>query len=168
MIDLTSSIMKAVPQETKRSKLWEEWRPMKRLLACSARADFRHELTELIRMACSLANEKQALMSGSGIADGVSAYVQDNYDDMNLSVSMIGGHFGITPQYVSRLFKEQSGQGLHDYISQVRTAAAKKLLQEGVTIEEISSRVGFSSSSAFIRVFKKYEGITPGRFKNLQ
>ena len=168
MINLTSSIMKAVPQETKRSKLWEEWRPMKRLLACSARADFRHELTELIRMACSLANEKQALMSGSGIADGVSAYVQDNYDDMNLSVSMIGGHFGITPQYVSRLFKEQSGQGLHDYISQVRTAAAKKLLQEGVTIEEISSRVGFSSSSAFIRVFKKYEGITPGRFKNLQ
>lgn len=150
----------------KRSKLWEEWRPMKRLLACSTRADFRNELTELIQLACSQASEK--LASNSGIGDQVSAYVQDHYADINLSVSMIGAHFGITPQYVSRLFKEQSGQGLHDYISQVRTAEAKKLLQQGVTIEEISSRVGFSSSSAFIRVFKKYEGITPGRFKALQ
>ncbi|ETT44389.1 MULTISPECIES: AraC family transcriptional regulator [unclassified Paenibacillus] len=166
MIDLSSSIMKAVPQEMKRSKLWEEWRPMKRLLACSTRADFRNELTELIQLACSQASEK--LASNSGIGDQVSAYVQDHYADINLSVSMIGAHFGITPQYVSRLFKEQSGQGLHDYISQVRTAEAKKLLQQGVTIEEISSRVGFSSSSAFIRVFKKYEGITPGRFKALQ
>ncbi|MEK3837122.1 MULTISPECIES: AraC family transcriptional regulator [unclassified Paenibacillus] len=168
MIDLTSSIMKAVPHETKRSKLWEEWRPMKRLLACSTRADFRHELTELIQMACSKATEKLALVSNSGIGDEVSAYVQNHYADINLSVSMIGANFGITPQYVSRLFKEQTGQGLHDYISQVRTAEAKKLLQEGVTIEEVSSRVGFSSSSAFIRVFKKYEGITPGRFKTLQ
>lgn len=166
MIDLSSSIMKAVPQETKRSNLWEEWRPMKRLLACSTRADFRNELTELIRLACSKASDK--LASNSGIGDQVSAFVQDHYADINLSVSMIGANFGITPQYVSRLFKEQSGQGLHDYISQVRTAEAKKLLQEGVTIEEIASRVGFSSSSAFIRVFKKYEGITPGRFKALQ
>ncbi|KAI7256420.1 hypothetical protein KC345_g10991, partial [Hortaea werneckii] len=167
MLDLSSSIMKAVPQETNRSKLWEEWRPMKRLLACSTRADFRQELTELIQMACSIAVEKLALVSNTRIGDEVSAYVQDHYADMNLSVSMIGAHFNITPQYVSRLFKEQSGQGLHDYISRVRTAAAKTLLQEGVTIEEISARVGFTSSSAFIRVFKKYEGITPGRFKSL-
>ncbi|MRN53704.1 AraC family transcriptional regulator [Paenibacillus monticola] len=168
MIDLTSSIMKAVPQETQRSKLWEEWRPMKRLLVCSTRGEFRQELMELTRMACSKANEKLALMSNTGIGEEVSVYVKDKYADMNLSVSMIGAHFGITPQYVSRLFKEQIGQGLHDYISQIRTTEAKILLQEGVTIEEISSRVGFSSSSAFIRVFKKYEGITPGRFKNLQ
>ncbi|WP_379140958.1 AraC family transcriptional regulator [Paenibacillus sp. sgz500992] len=168
MIDLTSSIMKAIPQEAQRSKLWEEWRPMKRLLVCTTRGEFRQELMELTRMACGMANEKLTLMSNTGIGEEVSAYVKDNYADINLSVSMIGAHFGITPQYVSRLFKEQTGQGLHDYISQIRTGEAKTLLQEGVTIEEISSRVGFSSSSAFIRVFKKYEGITPGRYKNLQ
>ncbi|MBW4084287.1 AraC family transcriptional regulator [Paenibacillus sp. S150] len=168
VIDLTSSIMKAVPQENQRSKLWEEWRPMKRVLVCTTRGEFRQELLELTGIACGMANEKLALMANTGIGEEVSAYVKDNYADINLSVSMIGAHFGITPQYVSRLFKEQTGQGLHDYISRIRTAEAKALLQEGVTIEEISSRVGFSSSSAFIRVFKKYEGITPGRFKNLQ
>ncbi|KWX76190.1 AraC family transcriptional regulator [Paenibacillus riograndensis] len=168
MIDMTSSIMKAVPQETQRSKLWEEWRPMKRLLVCTTRGEFRQELMELTAMACGMANEKLTLISNTGIGEEVAVYVKDNYADINLSVSMIGAHFGITPQYVSKLFKEQTGQGLHDYISQVRTEAAKAYLQEGITIEEISARVGFSSSSAFIRVFKKYEGITPGRFKNLQ
>ncbi|ASA23268.1 AraC family transcriptional regulator [Paenibacillus donghaensis] len=168
MIDLASSIIKAVPQDTKSSMLRDEWRPMKRLLVCSTRGEFRQELTELIRMACSKASEKLTLISNTGIGEEVSAYVEQQYADTNLSVSMIGAHFGITPQYVSRLFKEQTGQGLHDYISRIRTAEAKLLLQDGVTIEEISSRVGFSSSSAFIRVFKKYEGITPGRYKNLQ
>ncbi|WP_379161514.1 AraC family transcriptional regulator [Paenibacillus sp. sgz5001063] len=168
MIDLSSSIMKAVPQETQRSKLWEEWRPLKRLLVCTTRGEFRQELMELTAIACGMANEKLTLMSNAGIGEEVAAYVKDNYADINLSVSMIGAHFGITPQYVSKLFKEQTGQGLHDYISQIRTAEAKALLQDGVTIEEISMRVGFSSSSAFIRVFKKYEGITPGRFKSLQ
>lgn len=168
LIDLSSSIMKAVPQEAKGAPLWEELRPMKRLLACSTRAEFRQELMDLTRIACSKGSEKLSLVSNAGLGGEVSAYVQEHYADLNLSVSMIGGHFGITPQYVSRLFKEQTGQGLHDYISQVRTSAAKPLLQEGVSIEEISSRVGFSSSSAFIRVFKKYEGITPGRFKSLQ
>lgn len=168
MIDLSSSIMKAVPQETQRSKLWEEWRPMKRLLVCTTRGEFRQELMELTAIACGMANEKLTLMSNTGLGEEVSVYVKDNYADINLSVSMIGAHFGITPQYVSKLFKEQTEQGLHDYISQIRTAEAKVLLQDGVTIEEISARVGFSSSSAFIRVFKKYEGITPGRYKNLQ
>lgn len=168
MIDLTSSIIKSVPQETQRSKLWEEWRPMKRILVCTSRAEFRQELMELTAMACGMVNEKLTLISNKRIGEEVSAFVKDHYADINLSVSMIGIHFGITPQYVSKLFKEQTGQGLHDHISQVRTEAAKALLQEGVTIEETSARVGFSSSSAFIRVFKKYEGITPGRFKNLQ
>ncbi|MFB5674097.1 AraC family transcriptional regulator [Paenibacillus terreus] len=168
MVDLASSIMKSIPQEAKQSALWEEWRPLKRLLACTTRVEFREELMELLKMACSKVQEKLSMLSNPGIGEQVTAFVQEHYNDLNLSVSMIGAHFGMTPQYVSRLFKEQTGQGLHDFISQVRTNEAKSLLRQGATIEEIAARVGFASSSAFIRVFKKYEGITPGRFKNLQ
>lgn len=168
MIDLASSIMKSIPPEARESLMREEWRPMKRLLACTARGEFRQELIEMLTLACSKVNEKLSLISNAGIGEEVAGFVRDNYADINLSVSLIGARFGITPQYVSRLFKEQTGQGLHDFIGQVRTGEAKLLLQQGVTIEEIASRVGFSSSSAFIRVFKKYEGITPGRYKNLQ
>ncbi|MNE32853.1 Bifunctional transcriptional activator/DNA repair enzyme AdaA [compost metagenome] len=84
-------------------------------------------------------------------------------------MSLIGDHFRLTPQYVSRLFREQTGQaGLHDYISQTRIEAAKLLLLQGTSIDETAARVGFASSHAFIRVFKKYEGITPGKYKMIQ
>ncbi|MOA16486.1 Bifunctional transcriptional activator/DNA repair enzyme AdaA [compost metagenome] len=95
--------------------------------------------------------------------------MQQNYSDKNLSVSLIGDQFRLTPQYVSRLFREQTGHGgLHDFISQTRIEAAKALLLEGTSIDETASRVGFASSHAFIRVFKKYEGITPGKYKTIQ
>ncbi|MNI80913.1 Bifunctional transcriptional activator/DNA repair enzyme AdaA [compost metagenome] len=82
---------------------------------------------------------------------------------------MIGDEFRLTPQYVSRLFREQSGEsGLHDYINHTRVEAAKELLLKGVSIDETATTVGFASSHALIRVFKKYEGITPGKFKTIQ
>lgn len=168
MIDLASSMMKSVPLEAQHAQIWEESRPMKRLLACTTRGEFRQELLQILQMVCDKINEKLALLSNTGIGEQVAEYVEKNFDDSNLSVSMIGAEFGITPQYVSRLFKEQMEVGLHDFISQTRTSKAKLLLQQGASIEETSAKSGFSSSSAFIRVFKKYEGITPGKYKNLQ
>lgn len=168
MIDLASAIMKSVPQEARPLSTRDEWRPMKRLFSCTTREEFREELLGMLTAACGSVRQKLTELSGTRIGEEVSAFVGERYGDVNLSVSMIGAQFGLAPQYVSRLFKEQTGQGLHDYISQVRINAAKSLLQEGGTIEEVASRVGFSGGNAFIRVFKKYEGITPGRYKNLQ
>lgn len=168
MIDLASSIMKSAPAGTRQEQQGEKWRPLKYLLACTTRAGFRTELMLILEMACSRINEKKSLLSSPGIGEQVSAYIEQNYMDLNLSVSMIGAEFGINAQYVSRLFKEQMGQGLYDFINQTRISKAKILLGQGISIEETSLKSGFSSSNAFIRVFKKYEGLTPGKFKNIQ
>ncbi|AEI40628.1 helix-turn-helix domain-containing protein [Paenibacillus mucilaginosus] len=168
MIDLASTMLKTLPQEARRSAQWEERRPVKRLLACSTRAEFRQVLMEIVTLVCGRVNEKLSLAANPGVGSQVEEYVKANYADDNLSVSMIGAHFGITPQYVSKLFKEHAGQGLHDFISQYRVTQAKGLLDRGSPIEETAAKVGFSSSSAFIRVFKKYEGITPGKYKSIQ
>ncbi|MBB3112849.1 AraC-like DNA-binding protein [Paenibacillus phyllosphaerae] len=168
LIDLASTMIKMVPQEARRTSFWEEQRPVKRLLACTTRAEFRQELMEILAIVCELVNEKLALASNTRIGEQVAAYVAEHYADVNLSVSMIGAHFGITPQYVSKVFKEHNGEGLHEYISQTRIRQAKQLLGGGAQIDETALAVGFASSSAFIRVFKKYEGITPGKYKTIQ
>ncbi|GGF81048.1 hypothetical protein GCM10010912_27680 [Paenibacillus albidus] len=168
MIDLASSIMKSAPAGTGPEQQGDKWRPLKHLLACTTRADFRKELLLILEMTCGRINERKSLLSNPGIGEQVAVYVKRNYMDVNLSVSMIGAEFGINAQYVSRLFKEQMGQGLYDFINQTRISEAKLFLQQGISIEEVSVQTGFSSSNAFIRVFKKYEGLTPGKYKNIQ
>ena len=50
----------------------------------------------------------------------------------------------------------------------VRINKAKELLKrEELTIAQIGQAVGYSNANAFIRVFKNYEGITPGKYKSM-
>ena len=51
-------------------------------------------------------------------------------------------------------------------MNELRIKAAKKLMEkEGITIKEVAEQVGFTSDIHFIRIFKKYENITPGVYK---
>ncbi|MDQ8733941.1 AraC family transcriptional regulator [Paenibacillus sp. LHD-38] len=169
LLDVATTLIKTIPDQEQAGIAWDEWRPLKRLLSCSTKLEFQQELLVIFDRVCGVLRSKQNVQTSAGIGEKVMAFVQENYSDKDLSVSLIGDRFRLTPQYVSRLFREQTGQvGLHDYISQTRIEAAKALLLEGAGIEETATRVGFASSHAFIRVFKKYEGITPGKFKTIQ
>lgn len=97
----------------------------------------------------------------------VMEYVNEHYKDPDLNISITGLHFGITPSYLSALFKEQTGLNLLEYINHIRIEQAKKLLEEGCGLAEVCEKSGFRSSGALIRVFKKETGITPGQMKKL-
>ncbi|NQX60117.1 helix-turn-helix domain-containing protein [Paenibacillus qinlingensis] len=99
----------------------------------------------------------------------VNVYVETHYQEMDLNVGMLGEQFQLKASYLSKLYKEQTGEGLLDYINRVRIEQAKALL--GFTdqaIVEIGKQVGFNEAATFIRVFKKFEGITPGKFRELR
>ncbi|MNP84600.1 HTH-type transcriptional activator RhaR [compost metagenome] len=67
---------------------------------------------------------------------------------------------------MSKLFKEQTGETLPDYINKVRLEQAKVLLRDDkLSISDAAVRVGYLNSNALIRSFKKYEGVTPGKYK---
>ncbi|WP_309121230.1 AraC family transcriptional regulator [Paenibacillus sp.] len=168
LLDVATTLIKSIPDQEQASIAWDEWRPLKRLLSCATKAEFHQELHELFDRVGGVLRAKQSVQTNAGIGEKVAAFVKETYSDKNLSVSMIGDTFRLTPQYVSRLFREQTGQGLHDFISQTRVEAAKALLAEGAHIDDTAERVGFASGHAFIRVFKKYEGITPGKYKTIQ
>jgi two-component system response regulator YesN len=53
-----------------------------------------------------------------------------------------------------------------EYIAKLRLSHAKRLLLEtSLKIDDIAEKVGYLGRNSFIRIFKKYEGITPGKFR---
>lgn len=95
-------------------------------------------------------------------------YIDENYWNADLSVTMLGEQMGVRGKLLSKIFKEKYQMSLPDYLLDVRIQQAKiYLTQKNMTIQEIAEATGFLSSQVFIRNFKSKEGITPGKFKEL-
>ena len=76
----------------------------------------------------------------------------------------------LSPYYFSHCFKRQSGFSPMEYVINTRVDRAKILLaRTSKSVEEIAYEVGYSSSSSFINLFVKREGVSPARYrKDLQ
>ena len=79
----------------------------------------------------------------------------------------IADTFGISPNYLSQLFKKHMNVGISEYITSQKIDESKKLLKEtNLKIYEISDRLGFESSFYFSKVFKKTTGVSPKDYRN--
>lgn len=106
--------------------------------------------------------------AGSKLAEMIKQYVMENYAE-NLSLEQIGMDLGVSPKYMSRLFKQKTGKNLTDYINEVRISKAKEILiATNTKIGEIAAMVGIESRATFLRVFKKMEGISPNEYRMLK
>jgi len=95
----------------------------------------------------------------------IISFVDKNYTDSNLNINNIGQHFGLSPSYVSRMFKDEYGKTLSDIINIKRIEKAKKLLESPkYRIEDVSNMVGFGSTRSFNRIFKTIVGISPKEY----
>lgn len=96
----------------------------------------------------------------------IKEFIHNNYNNLDLNVSLVADEFDLTLNYMSRFFKEQTGEGMADYIIRYRIEKAKEFLSKTEkNIAEISVDVGFSNVAVFIRSFKKYEKVTPNQFR---
>ncbi|WP_217592872.1 response regulator [Cohnella sp. GbtcB17] len=98
----------------------------------------------------------------------VRRYVEHNLAG-DLSLTRIGEVVGYNPYYLTRLYKQLTGEGLTDYIAATRLARAQKLLAgHQLTVQDISRAVGFMTEQSFYRFFKKETGLTPQEYKERQ
>ena len=67
--------------------------------------------------------------------------------------------------YLNGVFKKNTGMTIIQYYHKMKFTEAKKLLSEGLTTSEITSRLSFDSASYFIKFFKRYEKITPSAWR---
>ena len=97
----------------------------------------------------------------------IKEYIEENYYSPDLNIITIGLAFNLSGQYLSKLFKLQTNEKLHEYINKIRIQKATKLLLEDkhLTINNISHKIGYLNTNNFIRIFKKYESVTPGEYR---
>ncbi len=79
----------------------------------------------------------------------------------NLSIDLIASQFYISKYYMMRLFKQETGYTLGQYISQKRLLLAKELLSSGVPGTQVCYDCGFKDYSTFSRAYKQLFGVTP-------
>lgn len=100
------------------------------------------------------------------VVENVKKYIESHLSD-KLSLNDVAAIYGISPNYLSSLFKKYNSCGFSEYIAECKIAQAKKIMNEGnQKIYEIADMLGFESAFYFSKVFKKIEGISPSEYMN--
>ncbi|WP_066190992.1 MULTISPECIES: response regulator [Gracilibacillus] len=111
------------------------------------------------------AQDGYALYSNHPIVQMILQYIHDHYAE-ELSVRSLAVKVSIDENYLSALFKKETGDSLIQYIHTVRIEQAKKLLKETtMSISEIAEQVGFLNDNYFIKIFKRITESTPKNFR---
>lgn len=102
------------------------------------------------------------------LLETVDEYISKHLGE-ELSLVTLSERVYLNPSYLSRRYKELSGQNLSDAIMRARLNRAMELLcEDGAKVREIAEQVGYLSPTHFIRVFKKVMGVTPQEWRDRQ
>ncbi|MGF1742750.1 AraC family transcriptional regulator [Vibrio profundum] len=102
---------------------------------------------------------------GEDLYQGICIYIQENFH-RNISRSNIASRFNISPNHLSRMFRQQGHMTLADYITWVRIDRAKFMLKRyEFRLAEVATRCGFQDVNYFFRVFKTRTGCTPSEYR---
>lgn len=169
MFDMISTMMKASMEAVSgQSELYEEnRRAVQAILQEQTVGDMRQRMAVFLQEVCHHVDARKK-SHNVRLIEELLAYIEEHYADPNVSVASLSERFDVHPSYLSRFFKEQMGDNLSDYLNRYRVSQAKRLLLEGeAVIKKVSEAVGIYSISTFIRLFKKYEGVTPGVYREM-
>ena len=107
-----------------------------------------------------------AQVKHSNVVYKVMQYVKANYNQ-KISLDDIARHVYLSRSYLSSIFKEETGKSLFSYINEVRIEKSKIfLLDDSVSLVDISSMCGFEDQSYFTKVFKKATGLSPKKYRD--
>jgi two-component system response regulator YesN len=91
----------------------------------------------------------------------------NHYYHQNIGVADIAKKIYITPNYFSRVFKEETGETFTEWLNKFRVNKAKKYLKDvGAKTYEVAEKVGYNDYKYFTYVFKKYTGLTPREYRD--
>lgn len=94
--------------------------------------------------------------------------IDEMLEQPGFGISIISEHFGMSDSAFSHMFKKCFGVTFISYVNQLKIQRAKVLLNESsLSLDAIALRLGYSSASNFVRMFKKYENITPGAYRQM-
>ncbi|MDE7327997.1 MAG: helix-turn-helix domain-containing protein [Lachnospiraceae bacterium] len=102
-----------------------------------------------------------------GIVQKVEDFVNENYQNPDITLEDMAQHVGLSSNYIRRIFREQCGYSPMDYLVNHRIHMAKELLKTtDRTAREIAGMVGYSNTKYFYSLFKKQTGYTTYEYRN--
>ncbi len=97
----------------------------------------------------------------------IKNYIDINYMDINISVKQIADIIGLNKRYMTRIFKEETGLTIIEYIIEKRMSEAARLLKnKKLMINEIAFLTGYSDPYYFSKTFKQKYNMSPSTFRS--
>lgn len=110
---------------------------------------------------------KRSARGKNDTIDRMLAYIQEHYRENDLSLDRLADEFQLSPTYISKLFKEHTENNFIDHLIEIRINASKTLLTDpDMKVNKIGEAVGYTNTGSFLRIFKKYTGLTPTEYRD--
>ena len=97
----------------------------------------------------------------------VAAYLCEHAREQ-ITLTEVAAHFAVSPSHLSRIFHQETGFGVREYLIHYRIRmACDLLLNSGLSVTQIADQCGFSDSNYFGDAFKKATGLSPREYRKL-
>ncbi|WP_284645475.1 helix-turn-helix domain-containing protein [Paenibacillus silviterrae] len=124
--------------------------------------ELQRRVTALVHRFYRLAQSKDFIMCQQMID-----YMQQRLDEP-IGIPEIAESIGISSSLASQVFKQETGETIYNYLTQLRMErAAELLLKTDARISDIAAMVGYQHENSFIRSFRKFKDITPGKYRDV-
>ena len=144
--------------EEERRALWEQ------MIKCRSVDDYEAHFGQVLQQMERFERKKAALLCKKEMAQ-IIQYIEENLSQ-HISLEMISETVHMTENYVSRLFKSESGMNVVGYINMEKMEQARRLLSRPEsTVRMAAGELGYYESSYFIKLFRKTYGVGPGEYK---
>ncbi len=115
---------------------------------------------------CAFFLEHKKEKGAQDIVNTVIKYMQQHFNQ-DIRLSAIADQVYLSQWYLSRRFREETGQTFMGYLTGLRIEKAKEMLHNpDFRISDIAAEVNLGNDSNFIKTFKKIEGVTPGQYRS--
>lgn len=109
---------------------------------------------------------KRSNLSEDGLVEKIKKYINENIDK-KVSLNKLAEEVHVTQNYISTIFKKETGIILTNYITNLKIQKAKEYLQSSrLRIQDISEMLGYSDYRYFCTLFRKETGVTPLEYRS--
>lgn len=135
------------------------------IMHCGRFEELETAVTVYIGSLASALNKKSETQLGTGSIREIQIYMNQHLGE-NISLQNLAEQFYFHPNYLSRLFKEKTGENFSEYLTRIRVNKVKELLDStDYKIVEICEMVGYDNPRYLSKVFKQYVGMTPREYR---
>ncbi|WP_217556643.1 helix-turn-helix domain-containing protein [Paenibacillus sp. GbtcB18] len=141
-------------------------RHQRRLRTCYTPGQFRRFYAQMFKEAAGI------IAAGKEERDSVIEFVMNELENKfadDISLDLLADRLNLSAAYLSVYIKEKTGANFSEQLNAIRIRRAKELLGDtGLSVQEISARIGYRNVTSFNRMFKKMTGLPPGEYRKRQ